>query len=121
MSEEVRHSILSDLKQQKSSSESVAQFLQLRNDSLQLQLNKEQAFYRKCQDVSAEVKQLFDQVSKVEVAQLYCFSTDSMQVDTLPFIRLRITKSLSKEQEKVIRRWLSVRFENPEVLIEKVR
>lgn len=121
LSEELRHSILSDLKQQNNSTEGVAQYLQLRNDSLQRQIDKERAFFQKGHVISTEVKQLFDQVSEVEVAQMFSFDTHSMQVDTVPFVRLYTTKSLSKEQERVLRSWLSVRFENPEIIIQKAK
>lgn len=121
VSEEVRHSILSDLRQQNRSSEGVAQFLQLRNDSLQVQLMKERAFAQKGREISIEVKQLFEQIAEVEVAQLFSYKTESMQIDTVPFIRLHTTKTLTKEQERVLKSWLSVRFDDPEIVIEKVK
>lgn len=117
--EEAGHSILYDLQQRNKSTEKVAQFLQLRNDSLQMQLNNEKAFFKKSKDVSVEIRQLFDQVTKVEIAQMYRFQTDSLRTDTVPFIRLFTNKPLSKEQERVINSWLSVRFEAPEVVFEK--
>lgn len=121
VSEEVRHSILSDLRQQNRSSEGVAQFLQLRNDSLQVQLMKERGFAQKGREISIEVKQLFEQIAEVEVAQLFSYKTESMQIDTVPFIRLHTTKTLTKEQERVLKSWLSVRFDDPEIVIEKVK
>lgn len=117
--EEAGHSILYDLQQKNKSTEKVAQFLQLRNDSLQMQLNNEKAFFKKSKDVSVEIRQLFDQVTKVEIAQMYRFQTDSLRTDTVPFIRLFTNKPLSKEQERVINSWLSLRFEAPEVVFEK--
>ncbi|MDO5036056.1 MAG: TIGR00341 family protein [Porphyromonas sp.] len=115
MSEEIRNSILLDLNKQKSTSDGVIQYLTASKDSLQKRLTEEQLFYHQGESVRTEIIQLFETISDIQVAKMYHFYADSTGVDTIPLIRLYTTKKLSKEQEEVLKKWLSVRYTNPEV------
>ena len=40
-------------------------------------------------------------------------------VDTIPYIKLFTDKRISDEREKLIRSWLSLRFDKPIITIER--
>ncbi|MDN4754886.1 TIGR00341 family protein [Porphyromonadaceae bacterium W3.11] len=115
--EEIRHAILKDV--QSATDKSYTQYLQLRNDSLNLALKGQQTFYFQAEAVTIEIRQLFNEIEKTQIGQMYSFRADTTLVDTIPYIRLTTNKKLSKERESLIRSWLSLRFKDPEIMIVK--
>lgn len=117
LGDELRHSIMSDINN--SSSSTLTQYLRLQNDSLRIQLDTQKSFYNKASVISREVGQLFDKISSTEIGVMYKFATDSICTDTIPCIRLNTKSSLSKEEERIIRNWLGIRYKDPEVVFVK--
>lgn len=115
--EEVRHSIMSDI--QKNVNKDYAQYLQLRNDSLKLELKRQHAFYDQSVAVMSEMRQLFEEIRTTQFGQVYTFRADTTVVDTIPYINLVTDTDLTSEREKLIRSWLSLRFRNPVITIKR--
>lgn len=117
--DEIRTAILKDV--QTATNKSYTQYLQLRNDSLVMVLKGQQAFYHQAEAVSTEIKQLFGEISHAQFGQMYAFRRDTTLVDTIPFIKLTTDQKISADREKLIRNWLSIRFQEPVVTIELER
>lgn len=125
--ENLRLSILKDM--QSDSDKSYSRYLQLKNDSLNMALRNQQAFYFQAEAVTHEIQQLFDEITYSQFGELYSFHTDSIMkdssmvstqvVDTIPYIKLFTDKKISDEREKLIRNWLSLRFDKPIITIER--
>ena len=92
-------------------------------------LRNQQAFYFQAEAVTHEIQQLFDEITYSQFGELYSFHTDSIMkdssmvstqvVDTIPYIKLFTDKKISDEREKLIRSWLSLRFDKPIITIER--
>lgn len=115
--ENIRHAILKDV--QMTADKSYTQYLQLRNDSLNFALNKQQEFYHQAEAVTTEIHQLFEEIKRAQFGQMYSFRTDTTLVDTVPYIQLITSQKLSADREKLIRSWLTLRFDNPVITIER--
>ena len=115
--ENIRHAILKDV--QSASDKSYTQYLQLRNDSLNLVVKRQQEFYHQAEAVTTEIHQLFEEIQNTQFGQLFTFRADTTLVDTIPFIKLTTDRKLSAEREKLIRNWLTLRFDNPVINIER--
>lgn len=117
--DEIRHAILKDV--QSATDKSYTQYLQLRNDSLNFAIRKQQEFYHQAEAVTIEIHQLFNEITTTQFGQMYSFSVDSTKVDTIPYIKLITNSKLTSEREQLIRNWLTLRFDNPTIAIERIK
>lgn len=115
--ENIRHAILKDV--QSTTDKSYTQYLQLRTDSLNFVVKKQQEFYHQAEAVTTEIYQLFEEIQKTQFGQMFSFRADTTLVDTIPYIKLTTDRKLSAEREKLIRNWLTLRFDNPVINIER--